>query len=135
MAANASDMEASFSFRVDPARDLVHVVLAGFFSADAVAQFTAVRDAEMAKLRCGRNEHLTLVDIRDMKIQSQDSVNDFQRVLSNPQTRGRAIAFVVAQSLARQQALRVAAGRRHAAYFDTMEAAERWLFDENRAAA
>lgn len=127
-------MEARFSFHVDPARDFVHVVLAGFFSLDAVARFAAVRDVEMTKLRCGRNRHVTLVDIRDMKIQSQDSVNDFQRVLSNPQTRGRAIAFVVAQSLARQQALRVAAGR-NAAWFDTMEAAERWLFDENRAAA
>lgn len=127
-------MDACFSISVDPDRDLLHITLAGFFSVDDVARFSGAITTGLSQLHCGPNRHLTLVDIREMKIQSQSSVGEFQRVLVNARTRGRAIAFVVAQSLARMQAQRVAS-ERFSAYFETQEQAKNWLFTQHRAAA
>ena len=67
-------------------------------------------------LRCRQNEHLTLVDIREMDIQAQDSVVAFQRVLTDPSKTSKRLAFVVARSLARMQIKR-AADSRDARYF------------------
>jgi response regulator of citrate/malate metabolism len=119
-------MSGQFSIHVDVDRHLVRVTMAGFFSPADVARFVEVRDAEHRKLRCGINEHFTLVDIRAMQIQSQEAVAEFQRVLSAPATASKRIAFVVAKSLARLQIQRAAEGR-PANYFASVEDAEHWL--------
>ena len=132
-------MDASFSITVDPVRSHVRVVLSGFFSIADVAQFVAARNREHLKLCCGPNEHLTSVDITGMKIQSQESVEQFTRVLADPSLKARRLAFVVDASLARMQAKRAAAGR-DIAFFRTRSEAESWVFglaeqDGRRAAA
>lgn len=114
------------SFDVEPERDLVRIALAGFFTPDDVACFVGARDAAHRRLRCAANAHSTLVDMRAMEIQAQETVAAFQQVLSDPRTRSRRLAFVVARSLARMQ-IRRAADARDAAYFTTIEEAEAWL--------
>jgi len=125
-------MDAEFSLRVEPERDLVVVTLLGFFTVEDVARFTKARDAAHLQLRCRANQHLTLVDVRGMRIQSQESVAAFQQMLANPGTQGRAIAFVVSQTLARMQAKR-AVSDRVSAYFQSSSDAEDWLFSQNAA--
>lgn len=119
-------MMPRMSIDVEPQRDLVRITLAGFFAPADVARFVAERDAAHQRLRCGPNQHLTLVDIRAMRIQSQDSVAAFQQVLGDPRMVSRRLAFVVARSLARLQ-IRRAAAEREAAYFTAIEDAEAWL--------
>ncbi|MFK3890658.1 hypothetical protein [Sphingomonas sp. NPDC079357] len=114
------------SFDVDPQRDLVRITLAGFFSPDDVARFVAARDAAHQQLRCAPNAHATLVDMRAMQIQSQETVAAFQQVLADPRYTSRRLSFVVARSLARLQIKR-AASEREAAYFTTVEEAEAWV--------
>ena len=114
------------SFDVEPERDLVRITLAGFFTPDDVARFVAARDAAHRQLRCAPNAHATLVDMRAMQIQSQETVTAFQQVLGDPRTVSRRLAFVVARSLSRLQIKRAAA-ERSAAYFTTMEEAESWV--------
>ena len=45
--------------------------------------FRAARAVEHAKLTCGPNRHLTLNDVRGMKMQAQDVVAAFQSLLAD----------------------------------------------------
>lgn len=119
-------MTPEMSFEVDADRALMRITLSGFFAPSDVDRFVAERNAAFRQLRSAPNQHLTLVDIRTMAIQSQDSVEAFQRVLSDPRTVSRRLAFVVAKSLARLQIHRAAADR-EAGYFTTVAEAEAWL--------
>lgn len=123
-------MKASFTIVVDPQRNLVRQYLGGFFVAEDIERFVAARNAAHRQLTCGPNEHVTLADVRDMKIQPQDMVGQFGAVLADPQHRSRKLAFVFASSLARMQLLR-AAERRNARYFTDMPEAEAWLMADD----
>lgn len=127
-------MNATFSFEVDRARDLVRIEMSGLFAPDDIAAFLEARRRAHAELRCGPNQHLTLNDVRRMKIQPQDIVADFRYMLSEPAFRSRRLAFVAAPTLARGQLLR-ALQDREARCFETIEAAEAWLFAEARSQA
>ncbi|MBW6527091.1 hypothetical protein KZ813_09600 [Sphingomonas sp. RHCKR7] len=127
-------MTAQFLIDVDVPHALIRITMAGFFDAPAIARFVTARDAAHARLTCPANAHLTLVDIRAMDIQAQDSVAQFRAVLADPRHASRRLAFVVARSLARSQ-IRRAAAEREACYFETVEQAEAWLLGAASAAA
>ena len=127
-------MNASFSFKVDRARDLIRIQMAGLFTAGDIAAFLEARQQAHARLGCGPNRHFTLNDVRQMKIQTQDIVAAFRYMLSDPAYRSRRLAFVAAPTLARGQLLR-ALQDRDARCFETIEAAEAWLFAEAQSEA
>ena len=123
-------MTATFSIEVDPERDLVRIRMGGFFRRDDIAKFVDARRVAHQGLRCGPNAHLTINDLRDMSIQSQEMVDAFQEMLAAPEYRSRRLAFVVGYTLARSQAIR-ALERREARWFDDPAKAEAWLFAED----
>ncbi|MES2054618.1 MAG: hypothetical protein V4564_01650 [Pseudomonadota bacterium] len=130
-------MNGTFSIDVDPSRDLIRIRMSGFFTPARIGDFLAARRAAHARLRCGPNQHVTINDLREMKIQSQDVVGHFHSVLADPAYRSRRLAFVVASSLARMQLIR-AIGSRSAQCFTDPGEAEAWLFEDlvaHRAAA
>ncbi|WP_137865063.1 MULTISPECIES: hypothetical protein [unclassified Sphingomonas] len=128
-------MSADFTIDVEPLRDLVRIRMGGFFTSDDIDAFLAERTRAHARLTCGPNQHLTLNDLREMKIQAQDSVEMFRAMLADPAYRSRRLAFVIGQTLARTQ-LQRALDRRTARCFDDPWAAEAWLFaGTDRAAA
>ena len=127
-------MSAHFSFDVDPARDLVRIKMAGFFTPDDIRDFLAARREAHRALRCGPNQHLTINDLRDMKIQPQQSVDEFRALLADPEFHSRRLAFVIDRTLARSQLERAIAGR-NARCFDHPVPAEAWLLDEREAQA
>ncbi|HMG45834.1 MAG TPA: hypothetical protein VK614_00035 [Allosphingosinicella sp.] len=120
-------MDASFSFDVDRSRDLVRITMAGLFLPASVARFVAARAEAHARLACGPNRHLTLTDIRAIKIQPQDTVAAFHLVLADPALRSRRLAFVASPTLARSQLMRALIGR-DGRCFEDPKAAEAWLF-------
>ena len=122
-------MQASWSIDVDPARSVVRITLRGFFTPADVIAFEADRDVAHARLRCPPNQHLTFTDVREMKIQPQDTVQAFQALLANKRAHSRKIAFLTASSLARMQLLRAAESRTARMFTDPVEA-ERWLFED-----
>lgn len=122
-------MSASFSLQTDRARDLVRIRMSGLFACDDIAAFLEARRRAHAELDCGPNEHLTLNDLRGMKIQPQDAVAAFRLMLSDPAFRSRRLAFVVGQTLARSQLARALNGRDHVRCFDEVGEAEAWLFE------
>lgn len=127
-------MQADFAISVSLPFNLVRIRMGGFFLPADIERFCAERNAAHRRLRCAPNEHITLVDIRDMAIQSQDVVSQFAKVMHTPEVYSRRLAIVVGASLARTQIKRAAEGR-DVAYFDSVEAAERWLFTTNADAA
>jgi len=119
-------MQSEFNITVDPDHDLVRITLRGFFEMADIERFLIARDKAHKQLRSAPNQHATLVDIRDMKIQSQEIVAAFRHVLANPAHQSRRLAFVIASTLARMQVIR-AVDEREARYFGTMEEAEAWV--------
>jgi hypothetical protein len=127
-------MTAAFIFNVDEVASLVRVTMGGFFSPSDIADFRKARDEAHMRLRCGPNQHVTLIDIRSMKIQSQEAVAEFQKLFAERRQRSRRIAIVVSSSLSRTQVKRAAAGR-DAGYFQDPAEAEAWLLDRLEQAA
>ena len=127
-------MSAEYSITVDPDRDLVRIRMAGFFTPEDIAAFVRARNAAHAQLTCAPNAHVTLNDIRDMKIQPQQSVDGFRAILADPLYRSRKLAFIVSPTLARTQVMR-ALDRREAQCFEDSWRAEAWLFARDAAAA
>lgn len=123
-------MKASFSIDIDPARNLVRITMAGFFGDDDVARFVAARADAHRALCCGPNQHLTVGDVSDMKIQSQDMVVAFRTMLGAPEYRSRKLAFIVGPT----QLVRAIASR-DARCFRDRALAEAWLLGHQRIAA
>jgi len=108
--------------------------MSGFFTPRDIEGFLAARAAAHNQLRCGPNEHLTLNDVRGMKIQSQQAVAAFQRMLTDPAYRSRKLAFVVDKTLALFQLERALANRDARCFSDVNEALL-WLFAPDGKAA
>ena len=127
-------MRAEFSFKVEPDRDLVRIKMGGFFRQADIAAFVEARRVAHQQLTCPPNAHVTLNDIRGMDIQSHDIVDAFRAMLAAPDYRSRRLAFVVANTLARSQALRAIESREARWFTDTVQA-EAWLFGDSQAQA
>jgi len=127
-------MNGNFTFELDRPRGLVRIAMGGLFTPECVARFLAARHAAHAALGCARNQHLTLNDVRAMKIQPQETVATFHALLADPAYRSRRLAFVAGPTLVRSQLMRALAGR-HSRCFGTVAEAEAWLFEEAAAAA
>lgn len=129
-------MDGDFSFRVDREKSLVRITMAGLFTRADIAAFLEARREAHAALTCGRNQHLTLNDLRGLKIQPQEIVAEFRDMLGAPQYRSKRLAFVLGATLARAQLIR-ALGGRPLNCFETVEEAETWLLspEEDAAAA
>ena len=123
-------MNDKFTFTLDRARGLVRIRMQGFYGIEDVEAFFAARRRAHAELGLPPNRHLTLNDVRDMKIQSQEAVAAFRLMLSDPAWRSRRLAFVAGQTLARSQLMRALAGRDDAGCFENVTEAEAWLLDE-----
>lgn len=124
-------MSAVFAFDVDPSRNLVRIKMSGFFSLHDIETFLDARREAHARLTCAPNEHVTLNDLRGMKIQSHESVVAFRQMLAAPEFRSRRLAFVVALTLAQGQLLRALEGRDNVSCFEDSAAAEAWLLSAN----
>ena len=120
-------MSAQFTVRAEPARDLIRISMAGFFSRDDIQAFYDARAIEHARLTCGPNQHLTLNDLSRLKVQSQEVVAAFQSLLAEPAYKSRKLAFVVDRTLAKSQLMRALNGRDAKCFEDKAEA-EKWLF-------
>ena len=127
-------MSAEFSIQADPSRDLIRIRMAGFFTQADMLDFVEARRAAHAELRCRPNRHVTLNDVRDMKIQSQEMVDAFRGLLADPLYRSRRLAFVVGPTLTRTQLTR-AISNRDARCFDDIWTAEAWLLARDVQAA
>ena len=125
-------MSDKFRIEIDRAHGLVRITMAGFYEPEDIAAFIEARAKAHAELGLPRNAHMTLNDLREMKVQSQDTVRAFQAMLTAPEYRSRKLAFVVDRNLAAMQLERTLVAR-DAQIFTDMASAERYLFAEENA--
>lgn len=117
--------DVRFTISVEPP-DLVRMEMGGFFSEDDIRAFRQVLDLKLRALRCPPNAHLSLVDVRAMKIQRQEIVAAFAGLVGHPEVRSKRLAFVTGSSLARMQTRRLT-DRPGVAFFTDIAQAEAWL--------
>ena len=120
-------MDANYTFEIDRARSLVRIAMSGLFTLADIDAFLRDREKAHAELGCGPNRHLTLNDLRGMKIQHQEVVTAFRDMLAAPEQRSRRLAFVAGPTLAKSQLMRALSGR-DARCFEDVASAEKWLF-------
>ncbi len=119
-------MIANYSFEIDQARRIVRIKIGGFFGAGEVACFAEAQARAYARLPHDSERHLTLCDISDCKIQLQEVVDGFRRLIDDPKRMARRIAFVTGSSPARMQIRRMIS-RDSARVFECAVEAELWL--------
>ena len=125
-------MSEKFRIEIDRAHGLVRITMSGFYESEDVAAFAEARKNAHDALGLPRNAHMTLNDLREMKVQSQDTVRAFQAMLTAPEYRSRKLAFVVDRNLAAMQLERTLVAR-DAQIFTDIASAERYLFAEDEA--
>ena len=108
--------------------------MSGLFTLDDVRDFYETRRRVHAALGLPKNEHLTLNDVRDLKILPQQTLAAFCDMLADPDFHSRRLAFVVGPTLVRGQVVRALDGRTNARCFGDVEEAEAWLLAETPAA-
>lgn len=123
-------MNDKFSISIDRSRGLVRIAMRGLFTLADVRDFFEARARAHAQLGLPRNAHLTLNDVRELKILPQDTLAAFCEMLADPDYHSRRLAFVVAPTLVRAQVIRALAGRSAARSFEDPAEAERWLLEE-----
>jgi len=119
-------MSAKFLIQHDRDNGLIRIVMTGFFTAADLDRFIAARERAHEALGLPANAHMTLNDVRRMKIQSPEMVEAFRTMLADPAYRSRRLAFVAGPTLARSQLMRALSGR-DAQCFETVEEAETFL--------
>ncbi len=127
-------MSAEYVVQAEPSRDLIRIRMAGFFTDEDIKGFLEARRVAHAQLNCGPNQHVTLNDVREMKIQSQNVVDAFREMLADPAYRSRRLAFVAGPTLTRTQLMR-AVGSRDVRCFESIWTAEAWLCAKDARAA
>lgn len=120
-------MSDKYSFSLDRDRGLVRITMQGFYGLKDVAGFFEARRRAHMELGLPPNAHLTLNDLRGMKIQAQAVIEAFQQGLAVPGEKARKLAIVVDAAMARGQANR-AINASDTRYFTDVESAEAWLF-------
>jgi hypothetical protein len=115
-------------FAIDAEKDLklIRLTMGGFFESATVVALRAQLVDAIASLGCAANDHLTLCDIREMDIQSQERVGEFAQLVGSDDVRSRRLAFVTARSLARLQAKRLTS-REGVDFFTETDEAVDWL--------
>ena len=116
-----------YAITTDDARHIVHIQISGFWSDDMLPPFAAELKQAVDSLRVGPGEHLILVDVSNVQIQSQTVVAAFQKLIVAGPTRARRMALYTTQMLPRMQARRIAAVREEGAVFGSRTEAEDWL--------
>lgn len=122
-------LQPFYAMQCQPELDLIRIQLSGFFSVADVEAFAAAREFYHAQLRCGANQHLTLCDASGMRIQTQEVVGAFTRIVADPRYMSRRLALVVGSSLTRLQTQRVVSRSSVRLFRDPGEA-ESWLLTD-----
>ena len=88
-------MAGTFTFRVEPRRELLRIKFSGFFAVEDLTGYVAAKEEALARLGCAPNEHVTLCDFSACIPQSQSVLDLFRASLDDPSARSRRLAVVV----------------------------------------
>lgn len=122
-------MSPSFEISADVERSLLWMKLVGFFDIPTVRQLATARNAALARMRCGPNQHMTLCDAREGMVSVPTVATEFQRLFTDPRYVSRRVAYLTPLALGRVQVSRTLQ-HKSLAFFTEEAPALAWLFAE-----
>jgi hypothetical protein len=117
-----------YTIEPDHENCLLHLRLQGFWTAEIARSFAIAQQEAAGALACPPGAHLSLADLTEFKIQSQETVAICAKLIASAGNRSRRLAIVAGTGLARIQIKRVLL-RDEMQVFDDVSSARRWLLD------
>lgn len=114
----------------EPQRRLVRAHMSGFLSVAEVHEFSRAEQRAVEQMGFQSGEFYLLIDTSEAVIQSQEVVAAFQELITGVRYKAKRIAVARKGSLTRLQTERILRIRENAAVFETLDAAETWLFSD-----
>ena len=127
-----------FEYETSHEDRIIFLRMSGVMSLDEAHACAAAKEAEVARLGPPYDDHSSLVDIRDLRIQSQEVLGVFTTFVANTKHKSRRIAIVGGEGTARMQFRRlaeIAPLRDDMRFFTDAKEARDWLGENKRAAA
>ena len=123
-------MNASYSIDPDPVTGVLAVTLFGFFSVSDIAALRVELLEGIASIGRRPGTHLSLYDIRECKIQSQDVVRALRAMSDTKGVVARRLAVVAGNSLMKMQLSRILVDRETRLFADVGPAMD-WLLERS----
>ena len=121
-----------YEIETSPADRLICVRMIGGFTLDEARECAAAKEAAVQELGPPFDAHSSLVDVRDLRIQTQDVFAIFTGFVANTKHKSRKIAIVGGEGTARMQFRRVAEReplRDDMRFFTAVDEARGWLHE------
>ena len=119
-----------YQIEASPTDRLICIRMIGGFTLDEARECAAAKEAAVQELGPPFDAHSSLVDVRDLRIQTQDVFAIFTSFVANTKHKSRKIAIVGGEGTARMQFRRVAEReplRDDMRFFTAVEEARGWL--------
>jgi hypothetical protein len=119
-----------FEIETSPADRIISVRMIGGFTLDGARECAAAKEAAVNHLGPPYDVHSTLVDVRELRIQTRDVFAIFTSFVANTRHKSRKIAIVGGEGTARMQFRRVAEReplRDNMRFFTAVGDARDWL--------
>ena len=119
-----------FEIETSQADRIIYLRMSGGFTIEGARECAAAKEAAVDRLGPPYDAHSTLVDIRDLRVQSQDIFAIFTNFVAMTRHKSRRIAIVGGEGTARMQFRRVAERdplRDGMRFFTAVDEARDWL--------
>ena len=119
-----------YEIETSPTERLICIRMIGGFTLDEARECAAAKEAAVQELGPPFDAHSSLVDVRDLRIQTQDVFAIFTSFVAKTKHKSRKIAIVGGEGTARMQFRRVAQReplRDDMRFFTAVEEARGWL--------
>ena len=126
-----------FEIETNQADRIIFIRMSGVFAVDEAHACAAAKEAAVDSLGPPYDDHSSLVDIRDLRLQPQEIFAVFTNFVATTKHKSRRIAIVGGEGTARMQFRRVAERaplRDHMRFFTDADEARDWLVEEKLAA-
>ena len=112
----------------EPERSLVRAIMSEMLTVADVERFSREEQDAVRRMGLGSGEFLLLIETVGNLVQTQAVMDAFQALIIASPLKARRIATVRDGALTRMQTRRISKVRSNAEVFDTLRAAETWLF-------
>ena len=122
-----------FEIETNQADRIIFIRMSGVFAVDEAHACAAAKEAAVDGLGPPYDDHSSLVDIRDLRLQPQEIFAVFTNFVATTKHKSRRIAIVGGEGTARMQFRRVAERaplRDHMRFFTDADEARDWLVEE-----
>ncbi|HYD11913.1 MAG TPA: STAS/SEC14 domain-containing protein [Allosphingosinicella sp.] len=119
-----------FEIETSRAERLIYVRMIGGFTLDEARECAAAKEAAVQELGPPFDAHSSLVDVRDLRIQTRDVFAIFTNFVAMTKHKSRKVAIVGGEGTARMQFRRVAEReplRDNMRFFTAVDDARSWL--------